>query len=347
MSSDDPTAASPALCPPGAGRSEPSSRQAATEPAAGAKKHMAADRILLPGALIAAVAIFAVLPTTRSTFATTANVQTVLGDQVVTILLALAVTVPLIAGNFDFSLGNTIGITSVAAASAMSRFHLPLAAAIAVALIVGLMVGAVNGVLVGRFGLNPFITTLASGTAIGGLVQWYSGGLPINSDISASLVAFGAEDVLGIPKAAWLLLIIAAALGWALERTESGRYLRAIGSNRRAADLVGIRTRALVIGSFVLAAALASVAGIIQTARVGGANPADGPGFLFAAIAAALLGTASNRHARLTVSGTLVAALLLAVCVSGLNLAGVAPWVQPVFYGCALLGAMLLARHVR
>lgn len=311
------------------------------------RRSAAANRLLLPTALAAAIVLFSVLPASHAAFATTTNLQAVLGDQTVTILLALAVTVPLVAGNFDFSVGNTTGITSVAAASAMSRYHLPLIAALAIAIAVGIAIGLVNGVLVGIFGLNPFITTLATGTATGGLVQWYSGGLPINSGISTTLVNFGSNQLLGIPQPAWLLVITAVGLAVALERAQSGRYLRAVGSNRAAADLVGIPTRRLVLSSFVLAAVLASLAGIVQTARVGGANPADGPGFLFAAIAAALLGTISNRAARHTVGGTVLAALFLAVCVSGLTLAGVAPWVQPVFYGCALLTALLLARHVR
>ncbi|MGN6606511.1 MAG: ABC transporter permease [Jatrophihabitans sp.] len=305
------------------------------------------DQLLLPLALIAAIGFFTALPSSRATFATRENLQAVLGDQVVTILLALAIAVPLVAGNFDFSVGNTTGMTSVAAASAMSRFHLPLFAAVTVALTVGLVVGIGNGILVGRLGLNPFITTLASGTAIGGLVQWYSGGLPINSSIAPALVTFGSDTTFGVPDVAWLLLVLAVVLAYLLERTESGRYLRAIGSNRVAADLVGIRTSALVIASFIVAALLASLAGVVQTARVGGANPGDGPGFLFAAIAAALLGSTGNKHARVTVLGTVLAALFLAACVSGLTLAGVAPWVQPVFYGCALILAMLLARHAR
>lgn len=333
---------------------EPEPRQAASagEPdGAGAARgretaHAAFELLERYGLLLflAAVALlFALLPATSSLFPTSRNVDALLGNQTVVTIAALAAILPLITNHFDVSVGSVLGLSSIGTAAAMSRFHAGLAVAILVGILIGCVVGAINGALVAFAKLNAVIVTLAATIIISGVVQWYTSGVAINTGISGHLTDFGSLKWLGIPRPAWLLLGVCLVVWYLLEQTPLGRRLHMIGDNPQASHLIGVRVNRLTFLSFVLAGALAGVAGVVLCARTGGANPNDGPGYLFPALVAAFLGTTAIRPGRFNVWGTLVAVFFVAATVNGLSLSGAQPWVQPVFNGVALLVAVALA----
>jgi len=302
-----------------------------------------AERNALLGLLILVGLFFAFWSTTSGTFPTPANVRNLLGDQTVVALMAIAAIFPLLVGEFDFSIGSLVAFLSVLNAAAMARFHLPLGLSVILTLLVSVGIGIITGYAVARLRLPSLVVTLASGTLMSGIVLWYTNGLSINAGISKSLTDFGSGTWLGIPRAAYLLLLV-AGIGWhVLERTPAGRYLRFIGSSRESARLVGVRVERYIMTTFVISAVLSGFAAIALTARNGAANPGDGPGLLFPAIAAAFLGATTVRPGEFNVLGTVVGVFFVAVSVSGLNLAGVQPWVQPVFYGVSLGLAVLLS----
>jgi ribose transport system permease protein len=293
----------------------------------------------LPLMLIGAVVLFAVLD--PNTFMTTANWKSIGQAQAVPAVLGLAVMVPLVAGNFDLSVGANAIMCSFLCAAMMSRHHWSVAAAVAASVAAGTLIGAANGALVTVVRINGLIGTIGTATILQALVIQYSNNLPIASGISPSFSEFGVKDTFGIPRLA--LVAVGAALGvhYLLRQTPFGRKLSAIGSNRSAARLVGIRVDRLTVLSYTLAGTLAGVAGVLMVAQQGSANPsADGIGILISAITVVFLGAAAFRLGEFTVPGMLVALLLTAVLVSGLTLRGVATWVSPLCYGSALIIGM-------
>jgi ribose transport system permease protein len=293
------------------------------------------------------IVVFSVLSPTSGTFPTVANTNTILAGQAVVCIVALAILVPLVAGNFDISVGANVGISSIATAAALSDYKVSTVVAMMAGATVGTIVGLVNGVLVAYLDLNSIITTLATGTIITGLVQWYTDGLPITADIPIGFANFGSLKWHGIPRPAYLLVAVTLGAWYLLDHTPFGRYLSAIGVNRRAARLVGVGVRRTVMMSFVAGGFLAGVAGVLATSRSGGGNPQLGPSYLFPALAAVALGATVIKPGRYNVFGTIVGVFFVAVTVSGLTLAGVKDWVQPVFNGVALLIAISLASFVK
>jgi len=157
------------------------------------------------------------------------------------------------------------------------------------------------------------------------------------------MLSFGNGLWLGIPKPTWLLIVCALGVEYMLRFTVYGRQLVQIGSNARSARLVGIRVKRLMFTVFVVAGALAAVAGALQLARTGSASPQLGPGLTLNAIAACFLGSTTIRPGQFNVPGTLVGVFFVAVMVNGLTLAGAADWVEPTFNGAAVVIAVTLS----
>jgi ribose transport system permease protein len=281
-------------------------------------------------------------------FPTWANVQNILGSQAVPILLALAVIIPLTVGEFDLSVAATLGVTSVFTAYAASH-GLGVVEVIVLALAIGALVGIVNGFLVTYVGVGAFVATLGVATVLSGGNLWMTNGAVIYQGIPGSLVSVARTEVLGLPIVVFYALAMAIVLWYVLECTPFGRYLLSTGKGRDAARLSGVRTRRWVFLSFVISGMIAAFAGFMETSLIGSAPPTVGPDFLLPAYAAAFLGATTIHPGRFNVWGTVIGALVLAVGIAGLNLAGIALWVPPVFNGGMLIiavsAAALLSRR--
>lgn len=276
------------------------------------------------------------------TFPTTANLQIILGSQAVPAMLALAAVIPLVAGEFDLSVGGTLGVCAVFTAWAPSH-HLSIPLILILSLLIGCAVGAVNGLLVTRIGVSAFIATLGMGTILSGANLYLTGGNVLYNGVSGALTNIAGRQLFGLPAVVYYAAILAVVLWYMLEWTPMGRYLRATGAGREAARLTGVRTSRWLFLSFVIAGAIAALAGFMQTSRVGSAPPDVGPGFLLPAYAAAFLGATTIHAGRFNIWGTVVGVFVLAVGITGLNLAGAAFWVPPVFNGVALIVAVSVA----
>jgi ribose/xylose/arabinose/galactoside ABC-type transport system permease subunit len=324
----------PAVAAPAAARAETRPR---TPP------RRMAERYALPALLAAIVAFFSLLPASARTFPTSANWSVLAGNQAVVMLLAVALLLPLVAGHFDFSVGAVASASSVFAATLMSDAGLrlpwyPLAGAA-----LGAAVGLANGLLVTRLRINSFISTLGAATLLAGLIQWRTGGQTITAGIDPRLVGFGSGTWLGVPRVVYPVAAAVLTVWYLLARTPYGRCLYAIGSNPRAARLVGIPVSRYVLLAFVAAGTLGGLAGLLQTARIGGATADSGTSLLFPALAAVFLGATAIAPGQFNVAGTVIGVLFVAVSVSGLTLAGASDWVNPVFNGAALLVAVALS----
>lgn len=320
---------------------EPAPAPTPARPRRGGRALRLVERYALVLALLGVLVTFAVLPATRDTFLTEANLRFVLNNQAVPVLVALAVMVPLVVGEFDLSVGAVTGLTSVVVAAGITRFDLPWVLAVLLAVGVGVAIGCGNGLLVAGAGISSLVATLGVTSIITGALAWYTEGESVLGRLPGRFESIGTWP--------WPLVVLAVAtavLWYVLEQTPFGRRLYAVGANREAARLVGIGVRGKVLAAFVLSGALCGCAGVVAVARNSGANPTVGPALLLPALAAAYLGATSFRRG-FNPLGTLVGVLLVAFTVSGFTLAGIEPWVKDVVNGVLLLVAIAAVAALR
>ncbi len=315
-------------------------------PAAGrTPPSVVAARFALPFILVAFVVLFSLLR--PDTFATTSNFKTILSQNSVLAVLAIGAMLPLIAGQFDLSVGAVLGVSEILVTGLTSKSGLPMGAALVLALTACVAIGLVNGILVAAVGINAFVATLATGTLLGGLVLWYTNGNVIVEGIPDSLTHLGQNELAGIPLPVVYVIVIAVIVGYVLRMTPVGRYLYAVGGSREAARLSGLDVNRLTLGSFVVASLLAGVAGIMLAAKLGSGNPTAGPPYLLPAFAACFLGSTAIRPGTFNVTGTVCAVLTIATGTTGLELMGVPFYIEPIFSGVVLILAALATRYLQ
>jgi len=303
------------------------------------------EAYLFVGLLIAVVAFFSFWPETRDTFPTLANLRVVLGSNGPLALIALGALIPLIANQWDLSVGAVAGLAAVIVAT-LFAYDAAIYTALPAALAAGLVIGLANASLVIRVGTTAVITTLGMAGVIEGMVIQITGGSSKVSNFPAAFEEFGSGVVAGIPIVFLVMIAIAGLVYWVLEHTPFGRYLYAYGSNPEAARLVGINTTLVLASTFLIASLLSALGGILLVARAGGADPKLGAALTMSALAAAFLSATSIKPRRFNVGGLLVAMFLLAFLNSGLNLAGAKPYVSLYVNGLALIVGVALAATV-
>jgi ribose transport system permease protein len=276
-------------------------------------------------------------------FFTAQNLTNLLIVQTVIACMALAAIVPLIAGEFDLSLGNMLGFLAMLGA-VLGQAGYGAGVVIPAMLLAGILCGVVNGVLTVRFQISSFIATLGTGILLSGFTLGLSGGQVIFSGIPPLITRIGQESFLGLGITVWLTAIVALALLYLTEHTPFGRKLYAIGGSERVAFLAGIRVGLLKTVAFAIAGLLVAIGTVFNLGQSGAANPGFGPELLLPAYAAAFLGVTTYRPGYYNIPGAMAAILLLAVGFNGLNLLGAPFWVQPIFNGTVLIVAVITAR---
>jgi ribose transport system permease protein len=304
-----------------------------------------AQRLTLPVVWLMVIALFGALQ--PDTFLTAANFQTIFGSQAVLAVLALGLLLPLTAGDYDLSVASALSLSAMVTALLNVNQGWPIGLAVAAALAAAAIVGVVNGALVVLLDLDSFIATLGTGAFVSGLVLWISGSETVGG-ISDSLVnAVIVWDFLGIPLAFWYGLVLCAGLWYVLELTPLGRRLLFTGRGRSVARLGGVRVGRARFGALVAAASVAGLAGVLYAGTIGGADPSSGADFLLPAFAGAFLGATTIAPGRFNAWGTLIAIYFLVTGVTGLQLLGVESFVQQLFYGGALVVAVIVSRLAR
>lgn len=295
--------------------------------------------------LIALIALFSVLK--PDTFPTELTLQGILSSKTVVVMLALGLMFPLATNNFDLSIGYVVALANSVTMGLQVRQGLSWGAAIAVVLVIGFGIGLLNGVLVTYARIDSFIATLGSGTVLYGVANWYTHGEQIISVEGFSGAFTGlAGEWFDIPIITYVTLVVAVILWVVFEHLPTGRYFYAVGANPRAAMLSGIDTRRRIIVAFGLSALFASAAGAFLAAQHQVGQATTGPDFLLPAFAAALLGATSVRPGRVNVWGTVLAVMLLAVAVAGLQQLGAKFYVEYLFNGAMVIIAVGAAGFV-
>ncbi|MBT2729570.1 ABC transporter permease [Bacillus sp. ISL-75] len=257
-------------------------------------------------------------------------------------IIAIGMTVALVSGAFDLSVGSIMGLASVVAGS-LYLAGIEIWSACLVAILVGLICGLINGLFVGKVGLNPFITTLAMMGIARGSAYIFTEGSPLSiGGIPESFRFIGTGSIAGVPFMIILLIIGTIAFDYLMRKSEAFRKVFYIGSNEKAAVLSGINVTKIKMGVFVLTALLASIAGIITLARFSVASPTTGDSAELRAIAAAVIGGTSLKGGEGSVFGAVLGVLLLAVINNGLVLLNVSVyWQQFVTFMILLIAVTI------
>jgi len=319
------------------------------EPASGTMRAMRRrgtsllQRYSLVALLGISIGVYGIWGKTSAVFLTAADFRNIASSQAVLVVLTLGLIIPMISGSLDLSIGNAAGLSSVATAAFYAHGNVPLLVGVVLGIAVGAVIGVGNGLLVVLLRVDSFIITLGTASVIFGLVIWYTGGQSIVLGIPQSLLSFGGGKLFGIPDSVYVVTVVALLVWYLLEQTPFGRSLHAVGSNKAAARLVGIRVERVTFIAFVLSGAFAGLAGVLLLASSGAGTPQIGQQFTLTAVAAAFLGAASFKVGRLNVLGSIVAILFLAVNITGLTFAGVADWINQLFTVVALIVAIAFA----
>jgi ribose transport system permease protein len=274
-------------------------------------------------------------------FLSASTFQLVFAQNSVMAVLALAFLMPLVTDTFDLSIGEMMSLTIVLMNYLAIHTKLPTLVIIPLLIVVGGVVGLVNGLVVIKLRINSLIATLGMSELLQAFQLRLSGNQQVSAVFPSSFVKAGNGDVLGIPYLTIYLLVIAVIMWFVLEQMPLGRRMMAVGGNRDASKLAGIKSNRIVWGSLVTSGAVAAVAGIMYTMQVGAYTADIGSQYLFPALAAVFFG-ASQLSQRPNVWGTLLAFFALAFGIQGLTLqfgAGTF-WVNPLFQGVALILAV-------
>lgn len=280
------------------------------------------------------------------TFFTVRNLKTILNEQVIVLLLAIGVVTPFIVGEFDLSIGYVLGLSQALIVGLMAKSGMPVVPAILIGLLACAVVGLASGLITVKGRVSSIITTLGMGSMVYGFVYAYTGGQVIYQGVSKDYVSLARDTLFGIPLPVYYAAVIVIVLEVFLVYTVTGRRLFAIGGNRPAAVLSGIRVEPLVIAAFAISGLVAGIAGLLLSARLGTAQPDTGPSLLLPAFAAVFLGATTIRPGHFNVLGTVIAVYVLAVPISGLQQLGVPSWFEYVFNGAALVIAVATSKQL-
>ncbi|MCP9755585.1 ABC transporter permease [Lacihabitans sp. CCS-44] len=293
------------------------------------------------GIFLAFLIICGFLSYASSQFLTISNWTIIITQVSINALLAFGVTFVIITGGIDLSVGSIVAVAGVVAALLASQPDLPLIVPILGGLLAGLAFGLLNGFIVTKSKIAPFIVTLGIMTIGRGLALILSKGRPI-SNLSDAFNFIGGGDVFGIPFPIIVLFIVFIISYLLLKNTVFGRYVYAIGGNEQAAWASGINVNKIKMAVYALCGTLAGLAGILLTSRITTGQPNAGAGFELDAIAAAIIGGTSTSGGTGTIAGTLIGALLIGVINNGLDLLNVSSYYQQVIMGAIIIGAVLL-----
>jgi len=289
--------------------------------------------------LAAVCLLFAVLR--FETFATFDNFAIVLQQTAVIGIAALGMTLIIIAGGIDLSVGSIIALGTVVIALLIQRGWSPLLAAIA-GVGASAACGAFSGLLITRLRLLPFVVTLGMMGALRGAAKGLAGEQPIYPDDTwlNNLMRLGGKG--SLPTGVWLALVLAIVVGITLRHARFGRHVFAVGSNELTARLCGVPVERVKLLVYLLGAAFAGIAAVLQFSYLTGGDPTTAVGLELNVIAAVVIGGASLAGGQGSVVGTLVGAIIMSVVANGCTKLGLPNWVQEIVTGAIIVAAVLL-----
>jgi ribose transport system permease protein len=272
-------------------------------------------------------------------FSTVDNLVTILVAAAPFALIALGQTLVILTGGIDLSVGSVIAVSAMASAATAKANPGQVWLTVVVAMVVGLAVGCVNGILVSRINVPPFIATLGTLTAGSGMAYVIGGGAPING-LPPEFGSIANTKILGLQIPVLLMIVGIIALAVVMKRTTYGMRVYAVGGNRNAAEIAGINTKNMLFSVYAFSGLLAGISGVMLASRVISGPPNLGQGYELDAIAAVVIGGASLMGGRGTIWGTALGLLMIQTLNNGLDILVVPAYWQDVIKGVLIVAAV-------
>jgi ribose transport system permease protein len=282
-------------------------------------------------------------------FFTVDNGLNVLRQICANLCLSIGMTIIILSGGIDLSVGAVLAFSGAVAAGLLKSgvaipgtdvfIEVTVSGAIFAGIVVGTALGWVNGFVITRFKLPPFVATLGMLSIARGLTMLWTGGFPITR-LGDAFGFMGSGHLLGVPMPVWISAALIAGFMVLMKRTRFGRHVYAVGGNERAATLSGLNVNRIKLLVYTIGGALAGVAGLLVTARLDSATPNAGLSYELDSIAAVVIGGTSLNGGRGTIMGTVLGCLIIGVLNNGLVLLEVSPFWQQVIKGLVILVAV-------
>ena len=282
-----------------------------------------------------------VFPKTSGSFFTRQNIFNVLRQISTNLFLACGMTMVIILGGIDLSVGSIIALSGCISAGCVARYNLPLPIALLMGLLVGLLVGMFNGAVISKTTIPAFIVTLATMNIAKGLAYVYTGGSPVRV-VTKEWQFLGAGYVGIFPTPVVILVIVLIITAIIMNKTKMGRHMYAVGGNQQAAEFSGIKVEKVKFFVHAFSGLMAGLAGIVLASRMYSGQPTAGDGAEMDAIAAVVVGGTSMAGGSGKIGGTMIGGLIIGVLNNGLNLLNVNSFWQYVVKGVVILLAVFL-----
>lgn len=296
------------------------------------------------GTILALIILMVFVSILNPTFLQANNLMNLMRQLIINGFIALGMTFVILTGGIDLSVGSTLALTSAIFAGLLQN-GMNTGLAILVSVGLGLVLGLINGILITKGKLAPFIVTLATMTIFRGLTLVYTDGRPIAGPKDNFAFKFlGKGQFFGIPFQVILFILAFLILWIILNKTSLGRKIYAVGGNEKASFISGINIDKVKIWVYVISSLMAVLSGLVLTSRLNSAQPTAGAAYEMDAIAAVVLGGTSMTGGSGSLTGTLIGILILGVLNNGLNLLGVSSFYQQIVKGIVILIAVLIDR---
>jgi len=275
------------------------------------------------------------------------NLTNILVQSSIMAVIAMGMTLVIVGGGFDLSVGSTVALAGCVAAAVMLKAGI--VAGVIAGIAAGALVGLANGWIIAVLNVDAFITTLGTMVLVRGLVFLMTGGAPVGGDegLPTAFVAFGSGRLLGVHYLVWIPAILLAILSWMMRATPFGRRIYATGGGREAAYLSGVAVKRIVAATYVWCGALAGVGGVMLAARLQSGQPTAGEFYELTAIAAVVLGGAALHGGEGTLYKSVVGVFIMIVLGNSLNLLNVDSYWQRVAVGAVIIAAAAADRFRR
>ncbi|RXK54602.1 ABC transporter permease [Oleiharenicola lentus] len=294
------------------------------------------------GPLIGLAAVCVLFAALRfETFVTRDNFAIILQQTAVIGVTALGMTLIIVAGGIDLSVGSIIALGTVVIALLLQQGASPLVAALG-GIGVSALCGAISGLLITRLRLLPFVVTLGMMGALRGAAKGVANEQPVYPDETWLNGLMQLGGVGGLPGGVWLMLVLAVLVALAMRYTRFGRHVFAVGSNELTARLCGVPVERVKVLVYLLGGVFAGLGAVLQFAYLTGGDPTTAVGLELNIIAAVVIGGASLAGGQGTITGTLVGALIMSVVANGCTKLGLSNWVQEIVTGGIIIAAVLL-----